>query len=149
VIKRVLWGLSLVEVVLAVGLLTIIAVTIAGVFTHLLQASAKTSDLTAGRSLARRILDRAIRAGPPGWGFGDLEGSQTLATQDSRATTKFLYSITPVRLKRDSGMVGVTRELYFVEVEVKWWAEAIEPDPTRPEMGRLSTRVSQAVGYER
>lgn len=144
-------GVSLAEVVLAVGLLTIISITVAGVFIHLLHASAKTSDVTAGRTLARRVLERAVRAGPPTWGYDDYTEakSEIIVTQGSQTPSEFIYSVLPARLKSQDQFDGVTREIYYIEVEVKWWVD----DPNSPvktvsEMGRLSTTISQVKRYE-
>jgi hypothetical protein len=148
-------GVSLAEVVLAVGLLTIISITVAGVFIHLLHASAKTSDLTAGRTLARRVLDRAVRAGPPDWGFPALVstsfvGSQMMTTQGSDRQTEFIYSIEPSALKSNDVVGGVTRQIYYVEVEVKWWVDnPTDAVKSQAELGRLSTTISQIAGYDR
>ena len=152
-------GVTLAEVVLAVGLLTIISITVAGVFIHLLHASAKTSDVTAGRALARRLLDRAVRAGPPDWGFPQLPtvvgdpsykegGTQILMTQATESQSEFFYRVEWDDLKpADTGIGGVSRELYHVQVVVSWWGDA--PDRSQVEMGRLSTKISQVAGYHR
>lgn len=146
-------GLTLAEVVLSVGFLTIIGVTIAGVFIHLLSASAKTSDLTAGRSLARRVLDRAVRAGPPDWGYPTLTtqpddsktGSEVLVTQATQTSSEFDFTLRWKPLKTpDTGVPGVSREIYYIEVEVSWWEDA-----SRAEMGMLTTKISQVAGYHR
>ena len=156
-------GLMLAEVVLAVGFLTIIAITVAGVFTHLLNASAKTTDLTAGRSLARRVLDRAVRAGPDQWGFGNLttnseyvperdvvvfykNGTQTMVTQASESQTEFAYRLEWFPIKDpDDAVDGINRWIYGVNVEVTWWGT--DPTQSRAEMGRLSTKVGQVARY--
>lgn len=126
------------------GLLAIIAVSLAGVFTHLLNASAKNTDLTAARVLASTVLDRAVRSGPPTFGFSGFTGNTArLRTQDADSLTEFVYDISPARLKLDNGMVGVNRELYYIEVEVRWAA-----DSGQVEKGVLSTKVSQTASYE-
>ena len=133
-------GLSLGEVVLSLGLLTIIAITVAGVFTHLLNASAKTNDLTAGRLLAQQLLDKAVRESRTTRHEGQVE----LKTHHSDTLTKFFYVVEPSIL--DPGINDVDRDFYFVEVEVSWFTD--NPDHSTPEMGRLSTKISQTVGYK-
>jgi hypothetical protein len=158
VLKCVQRGLSLAEVVLAVGLLTIIAVTVAGVFTHLLNASAKTTDVTAGRTLARRILDRGVRAGPDkDWGFPDTwptvpvdrkEATQIMTVQASETQSEFFYSLHWELLKpADDLEDGIDRQIFFVEVEVTWWGT--DSKQGRSELGRLSTKISQVARYHR
>lgn len=138
-------GLTLAELVVAIGMLGIVSITVAGVFTHLLNSSSKTTDLTAARVLAGQILDKAVRAGPPTFGHANLlDNPVRLKSQDAQTQTEYIYNIYPSPLKNDGLIPGVTRRLYFVEVEVTWSA-----DGYRAEQGKLSTKLSQAVHYER
>ena len=137
-------GLTLAETVLAIGFLAVIAISMAGVFTHLLNSSAKGNDLTAGRLLAQKVLDRAARSGPPSWGFTSITNvAQDITTHDSRTQTTFVYNLIPSSLKQDTGLPGTIRELYFLEVTVTWWN-----DETRAEFGELRTTLGQSVLVE-
>ncbi len=143
---RDLGAVTLSEVVIAVGILAIMALSVIAVFTHLLNSAAKTTDLTAGRVFAQRVLDRAVRSGPPNWGFPGGTGSQEITTQDRHTSTTFVYTVTPALLRSDTGLAGTAREFYFVEVQVTWWGT--DPDQARPEIGKLSTSLGQAVSFE-
>ncbi len=142
-------GLTLAELVVAIGLLAAIGLTLIGLFSQLLSSSAKNSDLTAGRLFAQRVLDRAVRSGPPDWGVGSglYAGGAAITTQDQATQTTFVYSLTPALLKRDTGITGTSRELYFVEVEVAWWQTG--GSPNREGIGRLFTTTGQSVYVER
>lgn len=56
------------EVVLALGLVVIMALAIVGIFSRLMSRSAYSADQAAAQLLAQSLLDKAIRMGPPDWG---------------------------------------------------------------------------------
>ncbi len=143
-------GFTLTEVVLAIGLLAVIALSLIAAFTKVFGAVSKNTDLEAARLLARRVLDRALKVGYPDWGVGPShQGSVDLVTQDSGRATHFIYTVTPSLLKSDSFDFGgspVKRELYYLEVEVSWWENG--PSKERQGMGRMSTRLGQTIFVE-
>lgn len=117
------------EMVIAVGLLGIIVVFIAALFTRLLASSTKGSNQTLGLIFAQRRLDAAQRTGPPFWGLtkamtadagGDyVEGTaseQGVYFQDDQAQTSFYYKFQADRIKADT--MG---DLYRLSVDVVWW----------------------------
>ena len=129
-----------------------LSLVVIGVFTKLLLASTKGSDLTTANLLARSILDRAVRYGPPrsagvdGWGVGGdyttSGGRASMYTHDTKVKTKFVYQVIPTRLTPDKNVVGT---LYDVRVIVTWWEDEASAQAARQEFGRLSTEVSRTV----
>lgn len=140
-------GLTLAEVVLALGLLATISLSLVALFSKLIASSTKTGDLSAGRILAEKVLDRAVRNGPSSnWGLGgSLGGTRDITTRDEASHTTFIYSVTPSLLKEQVWAPGAwrTTRLYHVEVEVYWWVD--DPTQSRVDLGRLSTNLSQVV----
>lgn len=141
--------MTLAEVMLALGLLAAISLSLVALFSRLISSSAKTADLSAGRILAEKVLDRAVRHGPGpmgDWGFGgSLGGTRDITTHDQASQTTFVYSVLPSLLKEQVWSPGAwrTTRLYHVQVEVYWWVD--DPTKSRAEMGRLSTNLSQVV----
>ncbi|MBI3928889.1 MAG: hypothetical protein HY319_25330 [Armatimonadetes bacterium] len=138
-------ALTLAEVIMALGILALISLSIIGFFSKILTASAKSADLSAGRTLARQILDRAVREGPPNWGTrGALAGSEEIHSHDTANRLRYLYTVTPTLLTTpasDYPMGGA----YNVQVVVYWWPDAADSTGSRREVGRLWTRLNQVV----
>ena len=53
-------GLTLAEVVLALGIIAIVALSILGVFTKLMVSATKNTDLTTADALALTIMENAV-----------------------------------------------------------------------------------------
>ncbi|HIB67773.1 MAG TPA: type II secretion system protein [Phycisphaerales bacterium] len=137
-------GLTLSEIVMALGLLTVISLAVIGVFTKLLSASTKNTDRTAAHLLAQSALDKAARQGPPDWGFG-LSGStgtasisDKLSTNNDQTETEFTTTITVGKVT-DADPKIYLGNLYDVTVSVSWWGKK------RQGLGRLSTETSRTV----
>ena len=122
-------GLTMGEMVVAVGLLGILVVFVALLFTRLLAASTKGSHQTVGMLFAQRRIDAAQRGGPPNWGTaqplpedadGDFRettsGEEGVYFQDDQSQTSFYYRFTADRIKADA--MG---SLYRLSVDVVWW----------------------------
>lgn len=140
-------GLTLAEIVVALGVLTALSLVVVAIFTRLLVSSTKNSDQTTANLLARSILDRAVRQGPPDWGtggdFSTAGGTATLSTNDTTSKTGFVYQVTPVRLTTpDSFGFG---ELYEVTVIVSWWTDSADKNASREGYGRTSVEVTRTV----
>lgn len=134
-------GLTLSEIIVALGVMTALSLVVIAIFTKLLASSTKSTDLTTANLLARSLLDRAVRQGPPDWGnagnFSRDGGTIALETGEA-AATKFTYQISPVKVTNaPDPNLG---QLYNVTVEVRWW----DPEQKRG-MGKLSTTLSRTV----
>lgn len=144
---KVRQGLTLAETVLALGLLTTIALAVIGVFSKLLTAGVKNADQSVGRALAEKVLDRALQEGPPGWGVGSGSTQINLYSHDNYSGTSFTYSVTPVRLTTPKPTYPMGN-VYHVQVEVYWWNGAHDGTGSRREVGKLWTRIEQLRYYE-
>lgn len=119
------------EMVIAVGLLGIIVVFIAALFTRLLAASSKGSNQTVGTIFAQRRLDAAQRNGPPYWGAKEKlswdiatgnywEGTSAqegVYFQDDQTKTAFHYRFKADKIRAEDRM----GDLYRLTVDVVWW----------------------------
>ena len=144
---KVRQGLTLAETVLALGLLTTIALAVIGVFSKLLTAGVKHADQSVGRALAEKVLDRALQEGPPSWGLGPGATRLNLYSHDSYSGTSFTYSVTPTRLTAPKASLPMG-SVYRVEVEVYWWNGAQDNTGSRREVGKLWTRIEQLRYYD-
>jgi hypothetical protein len=143
-------GLTLSEIIVALGLTAILSLIVLGVFTKLLLSSTKSTDLTTASLLARGVLEKVVREGPVGTAgtvrFPELEGETELFTQDRGSKTKFFYQVSSARLttEADSG-IGT---LHNVRVTVSWW-EDDGAESSRADYGKLSTQVERTVYVRR
>ncbi len=131
------------EIVVALGLVVVMALAIVGIFSRLISRSAISADQAAGQLLAQSVLDKAIRIGPPDW--GGLSGSQQLASADQSSKTVFNWTVVARELPRSaldpppsSSDLGV---LYRVRVTVDW-SNTSSPG-TRQNLGRMMVERSR------
>lgn len=128
-------GLSLIEVILALGLLAGVALVIIGVFLSLFQATTKNKDQGTAELLMESILERTTATGPPNWGVPST-GTRLPAPQPGDQTD-FFYQV-DTRLLSDGSTPG---ELWKVTVTVAWWSQ--EDRPLRESrVGYGNTQVS-------
>ncbi len=113
--KRRLRGLSLAEIVVALGLVALVSLAVIGVFSSLLLSTAKTSTQAGAELLAKSLLDRAVRQGPPNWSTGNETIAHRLELGDKQAPTTVFYRIEVQALQKHS--MG---ELHQVSVTVFW-----------------------------
>ena len=150
-------GLTMGEMVIAVGLLGIIVVFIAALFVRLLTSSTKGSHQTVGVMFAQRRLDAAQRTGPPYWGaenpltktgVGDYRestsGNEGVYFQDDQSQTEFYYRFEAALIR--SKPMG---DLYRLKCDVAWWpstqavADKAKTTDVRREMGKQSVSLSR------
>lgn len=124
------------ELILALGILSIAIVLIVGLFMALLRSSTKTADLTAGLYFARERLREVIETDQYWPVPADL--AQGLYTTDSNSQTRFFSRVETQPLP---GALPDYKGGYYVTVEVWWWSQA--PNQTRQGQGVLSTKASQ------
>lgn len=129
-------GLSLVELLLALGILTVAIVLIIGLFLSLLRSSTKTADLTTGMYHARERLREVIEKDQYWPVPADL--AQGLYTTDSTSQTRYFSRVTSVPVP---GSAPDYKGGYYISVDVWWWNQA--PGQTRQGQGVLSTRAGQ------
>lgn len=137
--------MTLAETVLAVGLVGMIAVVLIGVFSKLLTSTAKNSDLSVGEHLAKKVLDRAVREGPPNWGTGGLaNGQMNIYSRDTANQINYLYTVTPTLVTTPASAYPMGT-VYQVTVRVEWWKDSTDSTGSHRDMGRLSTTLGQLV----
>jgi Tfp pilus assembly protein PilV len=155
-------GLSVGEVVVAIGLLGVVVVFVLAVFTKLMASSTKSSSQTIGLLLAQRRMDQAMRSGPPGWGGNppvstteDLplyEENQSQSTHvyqhDEMNGIEYWQHFKAERIQRKT--MG---DLWRLTVDVVWWPSDVaapikSTDNVRQGQGRLSLTLSRAYYHQ-
>lgn len=132
-------GLSLVELALSLGLLSIAIVALLSVFSMLISSTSKSTGLTAGVVFAERRLEEALAKGDI---TAAIEtGSQGIYTHDTANGTTYYYTVTATHLA--DSVVSSLGRAWYLEVETWWWTDA--PEKKRATMGKLSTRVGRVV----
>lgn len=141
--KRGRRGFWLGEVIVALGLLSIVSLTVVGVFSFLAVTSQTRSEKAAAELLADTLMEQAVTAGPPNWGLpeglvmtevpvddsGLPEGEDMqLETGDSQGKEHMAYLVIPEEL--EEGSLG---KLYRVRVRVSWQEP---PGPDNVERGK-------------
>lgn len=126
--------------------MSVVSLAIIAVFTKLLISSTKNTDLVTANLLARGIMDKAVRQGPPKWGaegtYSISGGSASLATNGENHDTKFVYEIETKKITKDPDSPG---NLFWIKVTVSWWSDKVGSKTSRQEYGKLSTRIVRSV----
>jgi hypothetical protein len=138
-------GVTLAEVVLALGVLALVGLTIVGVFTKLMGAQSKSSHETVGRLLIETVAERATLAGEPNFGTTKINEwqTETVYLHNSDAPVKMSYRIkdpVPLRATQPTNPMG---KLWFLPIELKWWS-----DDVRVGTGKTSVETSRVVYLE-
>lgn len=113
-------GLTLAEVVLAIGILAFVALTVVGVFLALLRTSAKNREQASAELLTESLLERASVSGPPDWGVGRQVGTR-LSLEQPTGGAQFFYQVDPLRVS--TGVSPEPGQTWQVAVTVGWWLE--------------------------
>lgn len=137
-------ALTLMEVVVATGLIAVISLLAIGVIVRLLTIGGKTAHQTAAALLAQEYLSNAAAAGPPYWGFKGTDpatwtGSRSLVLPNEDSATRFDYKIEAIRLRRSLEDLG---SVYQVTITV-WWTGS-EPG-VRAGLGKTSLTDTRTV----
>ena len=140
-------GVSLAEVMLAVGLLGIILISVIGLFQNLLTSTTKSTDLTAATVMAQERLNELVAAQPIhlatyGTDFPTQVIGQGIYAHDSQSQTTFYHKATPELLKDEPGF-GRT---YYLEVQVFW--NTADPNvvaKNRMGQGQQSVKMGRVV----
>ena len=118
-------GLTLAEIVLAMGILAFVALTVVGVFLALLQTSAKNREQAMAELLTESLLEKATSIGPPHWGVDGRTGARLQAELESDGS-HFFYQVDPVRV--DTRPEPSEGETWKVTVTVGWWLASDAPN---------------------
>lgn len=126
---------TLAEMLLAMGLLTLMFLTVAMLFAQLLKHSAKSSNLAVGTVYAERVMEQALAIGvdalPPR--FGASEGIYSV---DEASQTQFFYRVEVGRV-----LTATVVPSYVIRVPVWWWSTA--PNQARQGSGKQSVTLQR------
>jgi prepilin-type N-terminal cleavage/methylation domain-containing protein len=137
-------GFTIAELVLAIGLLGIIAVVVIGLFVRFTISSTKSSDHTVASELATKLLDDYVDSDPAFW---DVHANQELRSHDTETSTTFTYQLDYKLLSGSDAEMG---DLYRLDVFVSWWPDGGEGKRNqRRDYGQLHLNLSRIVFVER
>lgn len=130
-------ALTLLETVVALGILAILLICAAGFFTRILWSSDKSGDQSAGLQLAESLLQECIDQ--QAFDLPTIDRQLRIYTHDARQQTEFTYrlSSTPVFLPRCS------QPSYSLDVHVRWFGGS--PGQSRSGRGLLEAHLSRLV----
>jgi Tfp pilus assembly protein PilV len=124
--------LTLLETVIALGVLAVLLIGLSGLFLRLLAGAEKSNDTSAGLLVAERLLQQECNTGK----FQSSPPQSTLLyTHSGEQAQEFLYQVTCSPMQVTAG----GKPIYYVDVQV-WWSGG-----SRAGQGRLSTRAGRLV----
>ncbi len=129
-------GLTMIEILLAILLTSVVIIAVMVVLTQLMAGAQKSNDL-AGGAVVERLLSEIVNA--PGSTPPALVQGVLVTGETGDRVTEYHYA-TDTRAVDDSNPVGKS---YLVTVDV-WW-EVPSKDGTRANVGKLSTRLSRVI----
>lgn len=150
-------GFSLVEVVLAIGILAIATLGVIAALTRVMVAQSSSSHHTVARIIADSVIREAVLAGPNDWGREPgvpIQTREATVGQNAELVT-FYVEVTEQPIPEDSDGGGPLfnpagpdmGDLWQVNVRV-WW----DTDDTGPsgaiERGKRSVEVTRLVYVE-
>jgi hypothetical protein len=132
------------EIIIALGLIATISLLVIGTLARLLSTGGKSAHQTAAALLAQEVLDSAVAAGPPRWGFSstslsDWKGVEHLILPGEDSSTPFDYKIEVLRLRQSPQDLGTVSQ---VTATVWWWGA--EPGG-REGQGRTAVTATRTV----
>lgn len=137
---RVPRGLTLAELVLALGLLGLVISTLLLLFLSLMSSSTKGSHLSTGVLEADRVLEALAVRAEQGMALpATLTGEDRFYAHDLAAPTSFTYDVTATQL--ENGPMGST---WWLKVTVRWWSQTPAND-SRTGSGKLSVNRARMV----
>lgn len=144
-----MWGLTLMEIVVSLGLTAIICILVIGLLARLLTTSGASSHQTAAALLAHELLEAASTSGPPQWGYPTSDqaqwtGARRLLLPGEASETEFTYSMTATELRNSPDDLGT---IHQIEISVWWFSESAETG--RAEQGRTTVVTSRTIYVRR
>lgn len=154
--RKFLSGLSLIEVVVAIGVFSVATLGVLLALTRVMMAQSGSSHQTLGRLVADSVLSEATLAGPPNWGNPDpsvpVQTRRVRVGQNDRLEDfSFRVTAVPVPSTNESGgalfaLGPAMGALYQVEVQVWWNSDA---GPTGAvELGKQELTLRKVVYIE-
>lgn len=148
-------GLTLLETMLALIMLSLLIVGVLGLLGSLLVASTKSTDTTAGTFVAQYLFDQASETGPPEPTGGVAEGTEQLHSHEEGQPVNYRYRMEWTKVgEATTYFVGSRREpsqfgpdLWHVKVTVWWMVE--NPEDGRAEGGgRRTITMERLISFE-
>jgi type II secretory pathway pseudopilin PulG len=131
--------MTLAELVVAVGLMTMLLLASIQLFTHLLASGGKTTASMVAMNLATSKLEEEISGSNPGNG-----GVIAAYTLDPASNTQFYYQVTRAPMSGDpNAPKGAYLGGFTVTIQV-WW-NTDSPSRARPGVGLQQVRLSRFV----
>lgn len=156
-------GLSVLEVLIALSVLTVAGLAIIATLTRAMVAQSSSSHQTVGRLIAESELQRAVLFGPPNWGppgvsLTDVREHDARVGQNARLVKyRFQVDVTPFSRENESGTVmfsthpepGPFKDMGRLwEVSVRIWWNADQSAQSAVEKGRQELTVSKVTYIE-
>lgn len=135
-------GLTLIETMLALIMLSLLIVGVLGLMGSLLVASTKSADTTGGTFVGQYILDQGRTQGPPNPDGGVVEGVRPMQTHELDKPVNFNYRAEWTLIGKNKQYLSSEgawedtefgSRIYQVKVTVWWMVE--NPDEGRSEGG--------------
>lgn len=144
-------GLTVIETLLALVMLSLLIVGLLGLMGVLLVSSTKVSDSTAGTYAAQYLLEQAATSGPPAPEGGTSEGVRELLNHENTLPVDFNYRLVWTRIgdaryytpPTGSREVQFATRLYHVQCTVWWMVE--NPQDGRGEGGGKRTVTLERI----
>ena len=140
-------GLTVAEVVVAIGILGILLVSIISLFIQLMASNTKNNLVNLGTLYADRILEQTVRNPDPGDPAFPVyrSGQESIVSHGDETTTTFAYRLESTKLSGpDPG------EQWLVKLEVQWWhADPNDASRIQAGFGKLSTKQQRLVYVKR
>ncbi len=133
---------TIAELIVAIGLLAIIAVVIIGLFVRLTTSSSKSVDQSVAMEVANRFLDEYVDASPSQWDA--VNSNVQLQTHDPVSKTTFYYKLRHRLVSSPAAQMG---DLYRLDMAVSWCPNA-DPNLPRRDYGKLQVHLSRLVFVE-
>lgn len=172
--RRRLFGFSLIELMISVGIMATTLLLVVGVFTNVMRASRKSVDLTAGTLVAESVMNRelySIMTGPDKAAFfkdgtvpaasshnlqaGEVKPNELLSGTERLNETVFTYKMYAKALDLTDPGAGAAEgsnaksvsdknRVVKVDVVVWWWAEGAK-NGEEPANGTDNTRQGYGI----
>ena len=130
-------GFTLAELMLSLGLLTVILIGSVSLFTRLLAANRKVASTMVGVTFAHSKLEEIAESG----NFSNLNGSQGVYLMDPSLGTQFYYRTQSEPLSAVTSGSSQYLGGYLVHIDV-WW-NANSPTEAKPGVGLQRVQVSR------
>ena len=136
-------GLTIAEVIVAIGILAVILVAVIALFLQLMSSTTKNNLLNLGTLYADRTLEQSVKnAKLGGPAFAPVvTGEESMISHGDEIATKFAYRLEATKLSDPE-----PGEKWLLRIEVQWWHD----DPgdsaeARAGYGKLSTKQERLV----